>query len=159
MFKHTKANRKDSEKDDFDFKEYMSTDTWERILGAASAAGLDNDKLRSNAVRALGSLLHVSPEANLLMPRHLRLIKQAMLALMKNIETGSLKVRTEKKEEAIELWMDELILLCYVDPMECVPCSEQHAQEPIVSHWPGAVSMDSRLICSVDPVVAVLPQL
>ncbi|ORY95566.1 armadillo-type protein, partial [Syncephalastrum racemosum] len=83
----------ESEKDEFDFREYMSVNTWERILSAASAAGLDNDKLRSNAVRALGSLLHVSPEDNLLMPRHLRLIKQAMLALMKNIETGSLKTR------------------------------------------------------------------
>ncbi|CEP10827.1 hypothetical protein [Parasitella parasitica] len=78
---------------DFDFREYMSTADWIQVLEMSTSGSLDNEKLRPNAVRAIGSLLRVTPKEYFENTRIMSLVKNAMQGLEKNIETGSLKVR------------------------------------------------------------------
>ncbi|KAI9031530.1 armadillo-type protein [Phycomyces nitens] len=83
----------ESEKQDFCIKEWVSTLLWADLVSAATTAALDNDKLRSNAVRALGSLLRITPCSYFDQGRIMLLLKNAMAALVKNIEGGTLKTR------------------------------------------------------------------
>ncbi|KAG0177249.1 HEAT repeat-containing protein 6 [Apophysomyces sp. BC1021] len=81
----------ESEKEEFCLKEWISVSTWIQILTTSTAASVDNDKLRSNAVRAMGSLLRITPKEFFATGRIL--IRNALTGLIKNIETGSLKTR------------------------------------------------------------------
>ncbi|KAI9247652.1 armadillo-type protein, partial [Phascolomyces articulosus] len=83
----------ESEKPDFDISEWISIQVWADILTTATSAALDNDKLRSNAVRAIGSLLRITPQDYFRFGRNLQLVKNAMAGMTKNIESGSLKTR------------------------------------------------------------------
>jgi hypothetical protein len=74
-------------------REYMSTTEWIEVLSTATAGSLDNDKLRSNAVRAIGSLLRITPKEYYENTRIMSLVRNAMDGLVKNIESGSLKTR------------------------------------------------------------------
>lgn len=83
----------ESEKPEFSLREFMSTTEWIEVLSTATSGSLDNDKLRSNAVRAIGSLLRVTPKEYYENTRIMSLIRNAMDGLVKNIESGSLKTR------------------------------------------------------------------
>ncbi|KAI8994959.1 armadillo-type protein [Pilobolus umbonatus] len=83
----------ESEKDSFNLREYISTSDWIDILTSATSAAMDNDKLRSNAVRAIGSLLRLTPKEYFENTRIMSLIANAMNSLVRNIETGPLKTR------------------------------------------------------------------
>ncbi|KAI8144022.1 armadillo-type protein, partial [Fennellomyces sp. T-0311] len=83
----------ESEKPDFDIREWVSMSLWAKMLSAATSAALDNDKLRSNAVRAMGSLLRITPQSYFEFGRNIQLVKAAMASVTKNIESGSLKTR------------------------------------------------------------------
>lgn len=71
----------------------MCTAEWIEILGVVTAGALDNDKLRSNAVRAIGSLLRITPKEYYDNTRIMSLVRNAMDGLEKNIESGALKIR------------------------------------------------------------------
>ncbi|KAI8070052.1 armadillo-type protein [Gongronella butleri] len=77
----------------FQLQERISFHTWTRMLHTANHAALDNDKLRPNAVRALGGLLRVTPEVYFDHPSSMPLVQGAMATLIKNMEAGSLKTR------------------------------------------------------------------
>ncbi|KAI8335129.1 armadillo-type protein, partial [Chlamydoabsidia padenii] len=82
-----------SDTPDFYLREWISISTWMKILGTSTVASLDNDKLRSNAVRAMGSLLRIT-SPDYFQDRHgMFLLRDAMAGLTKNIENGSLKTR------------------------------------------------------------------
>ncbi|KAI8099098.1 armadillo-type protein, partial [Halteromyces radiatus] len=82
-----------SDADGFDLREWISIPTWMKMTSTATSASLDNDKLRSNAVRAIGSLLRITP-LNYFQDRHgMLLVRDALTGLVKNIESGSLKTR------------------------------------------------------------------
>ncbi|CAG8564763.1 9383_t:CDS:10 [Ambispora gerdemannii] len=72
--------------------DFLTVDMFNRIIVAALAASVDNDKVRVNAVRALGSLMRISPERYLL-KEQTGLVKDVVLALTKNFDHGSLKAR------------------------------------------------------------------
>ncbi|CAO3627309.1 unnamed protein product [Mucor fragilis] len=78
---------------EFNLREYMSTTEWIQVLQVSTHASLDNEKLRSNAVRAIGSLLRITPKEYYDNTRIMSLVKNAMHGLEKNIEAGSLKIR------------------------------------------------------------------
>ncbi|KAI8330801.1 armadillo-type protein [Choanephora cucurbitarum] len=82
----------ESAKTEFNLREYMSTTDWIDILNMTIAA-LDNEKCKSNAVRAIGSLLRLTPKEYYDNMRIMALVKHAVLGVMKHIETGSLKTR------------------------------------------------------------------
>ncbi|KAI9478693.1 MAG: armadillo-type protein [Benjaminiella poitrasii] len=85
----------ESEKPEFNLREYLSTTEWMEILSMATAGAVDNEKLRSNAVRAIGSLLRITPKEYFENTRIMSLIRNAVMqGLVKNIEGGSsLKIR------------------------------------------------------------------
>ncbi|KAI7862931.1 armadillo-type protein, partial [Spinellus fusiger] len=83
----------ESERSDLYVSDCISPSLWMQLLNSIAAASLDNDKLRSNAVRALGSLLRITPNHYFQQGRMLSLLAHAMEALIKNIETGTLKTR------------------------------------------------------------------
>ncbi|CAB4383085.1 unnamed protein product [Rhizophagus irregularis] len=72
--------------------EFLIKVMWTRIVKAALSASNDNEKVRPNGVRALGSIIHVSP-TNFLEREERSLIKDVVLSLIKNFESGTLKVR------------------------------------------------------------------
>ncbi|EPB90414.1 hypothetical protein HMPREF1544_02780 [Mucor circinelloides 1006PhL] len=78
---------------EFNLREYMSTTEWIQVLEVSTNGSLDNEKLRSNAVRAIGSLLRITPKEYYQNTRIMSLVKNAMQGLEKNIEAGSLKIR------------------------------------------------------------------
>ncbi|KAI8082570.1 armadillo-type protein [Gilbertella persicaria] len=77
---------------DFELREYMDTPEWIDILNISIAA-LDHEKLKSNAVRAIGSLLRLTPQPYYANTRIMALVKQAVHGLIKHIESGLLKTR------------------------------------------------------------------
>ncbi|KAI8348267.1 armadillo-type protein [Blakeslea trispora] len=82
----------ESVKPEFNLREYMSTTDWIDILNMIIAA-LDHEKCKSNAVRAIGSLLRLTPKEYYDNMRIMALVKHAVLGVIKHIETGSLKTR------------------------------------------------------------------
>ncbi|CAI2176297.1 4075_t:CDS:10 [Funneliformis geosporum] len=72
--------------------EFLINVMWARIVKAGLAASNDNEKVRPNGVRMLGSIIHVSP-TNFLEREERGLIKDVVMILIKNFETGTLKVR------------------------------------------------------------------
>ncbi|CDH49671.1 heat repeat-containing protein 6 [Lichtheimia corymbifera JMRC:FSU:9682] len=83
----------ESEDPEFDFQEWIPLMTWSNIIITATSACTDNDKLRSNAVRALGSILRITSKDYFHARKSAQLLKNAMNGLCKNIETGTLKTR------------------------------------------------------------------
>ena len=71
--------------------EFLINVMWARIVKAGLAASNDNEKVRPNGVRTLGSIIHVSP-TNFLEREERGLIKDVVLTLIKNFESGTLKV-------------------------------------------------------------------
>ncbi|CAO3646136.1 unnamed protein product [Cunninghamella echinulata] len=105
-----------SEMAGFHFNDWVSLDIWMKIVCTATQASLDNDKLRSNAVRAIGSLLRMTPR-NYLDNRHsVQLIREAINSLAKNIETGSLKTRWNACHAASNLLLNETFPIGYIEP-------------------------------------------
>ncbi|KAF9166409.1 HEAT repeat-containing protein 6 [Actinomortierella ambigua] len=72
--------------------EVLTLSTWTDVMQASLAICQDNEKLRSNGVRAIGGLLRVTVEGILERERH-SLVRDAMEILVKNIEQGTLKGR------------------------------------------------------------------
>ncbi|CAG8711283.1 33766_t:CDS:2, partial [Racocetra persica] len=72
--------------------EFLINVLWAKIVKAGLSASNDNDKVRPNGVRALGSIIHVLP-TNFIIREESGLIKDVVMALIKNFESGSLKVR------------------------------------------------------------------
>ncbi|CAG8467088.1 2678_t:CDS:10 [Paraglomus brasilianum] len=72
--------------------EFLTEDIWIRLLRAGLAASNDNDKVRPNGVRILGSVLRIGPKTYL-MKEHNGLVREAVLMIIKNFEYSSLKVR------------------------------------------------------------------
>ncbi|CAO3628299.1 unnamed protein product [Cunninghamella blakesleeana] len=106
-----------SEMDDFDFKDWISLDIWMKFISTATQASLDNDKLRSNAVRAIGSLLRITPR-NFLDNRHsIQLVREVISSLAKNIETGSLKTRWNACHAASNLLLNPIFPIGYIEPL------------------------------------------
>ncbi|KAF0524602.1 ARM repeat-containing protein [Gigaspora margarita] len=72
--------------------EFLINVLWAKIVKAGLSAASDNDKVRPNGVRTLGSIIHVLP-TNFIIREERGLIKEVVMALIKNFESGSLKVR------------------------------------------------------------------
>ncbi|CAG8724060.1 4192_t:CDS:2, partial [Racocetra fulgida] len=70
--------------------EFLINVLWAKIVKAGLSASNDNDKVRPNGVRALGSIIHVLP-TNFIIREESGLIKDVVMALIKNFESGSLK--------------------------------------------------------------------
>ncbi|KAI8987688.1 armadillo-type protein [Mycotypha africana] len=84
----------ESEKEEFALREYMTITEWINIIDMATNGALDNEKLKSNSARSIGSLLRITPKEYFENTRIMSLVKRAIQALVKNIEGGSsLKVR------------------------------------------------------------------
>ncbi|KAI8379388.1 armadillo-type protein [Radiomyces spectabilis] len=93
--------------EEFCFPEWISVGVWRSIMTTATNASMDNDKLRSNAVRAMGSLLQITPKEYFADGRNMQLIKSAMGELIKNMETGALKTRWNACHAASNLLKNE----------------------------------------------------
>ncbi|KNC98329.1 uncharacterized protein SPPG_09399 [Spizellomyces punctatus DAOM BR117] len=70
----------------------ITHETVVEIIRAGLAAAKDNDKCRSNGVRALGNIVRVCPPM-LLVREAERLIKEIVLVVLKNVDSGSVKAR------------------------------------------------------------------
>ncbi|KAF9123815.1 HEAT repeat-containing protein 6 [Mortierella sp. GBA39] len=73
-------------------EEALTLSLWTKIMRTALAVCQDNEKLKSNGIRAVGGLLRVTFEGILERERH-SLVKEAVYALIKHMEQGSLKGR------------------------------------------------------------------
>ncbi|KAG0300777.1 HEAT repeat-containing protein 6 [Linnemannia gamsii] len=73
-------------------EEALTLSLWTKIMRTALVVCQDNEKLKSNGIRAIGGLLRVTFEGILERERH-SLVKEAVYALIKNMEQGSLKGR------------------------------------------------------------------
>ncbi|KAF9119508.1 HEAT repeat-containing protein 6 [Mortierella sp. 14UC] len=73
-------------------EEALTLSFWTKIMRTALAICQDNEKLKSNGIRAIGGLLRVTFEGILERERH-SLVKEAVYALIKHMEQGSLKGR------------------------------------------------------------------
>ncbi|KAF9899990.1 HEAT repeat-containing protein 6 [Linnemannia zychae] len=73
-------------------EEVLTLSFWTRTMRTALAICQDNEKLKSNGIRAIGGLLRVTFEGILERERH-SLVKEAVYALIKHMEQGSLKGR------------------------------------------------------------------
>lgn len=74
-------------------EEALTLSLWTKIMRTALAVCQDNEKLKSNGIRAIGGLLRVTFEGILERERH-SLVKEAVYTLIKHMEQGSLKVST-----------------------------------------------------------------
>ncbi|KAF8969068.1 HEAT repeat-containing protein 6 [Entomortierella lignicola] len=72
--------------------EILTLPLWTRIMKSALTICQDHEKLKSNGIRAIGGLLRVTFEGILERERH-SLVKDAVYALIKHMEQGSLKGR------------------------------------------------------------------
>ena len=72
-------------------EEALTLSLWTKIMRTALAVCQDNEKLKSNGIRAIGGLLRVTFEGILERERH-SLVKEAVYTLIKHMEQGSLKV-------------------------------------------------------------------
>ncbi|KAF9275156.1 HEAT repeat-containing protein 6 [Linnemannia elongata] len=73
-------------------EEALTLSLWTKIMKTALAVCQDNEKIKSNGIRAIGGLLRVTFEGILERERH-SLVKEAVYALIKHMEQGSLKGR------------------------------------------------------------------
>ncbi|KAG9303110.1 hypothetical protein G9A89_005068 [Geosiphon pyriformis] len=72
--------------------DFLTDHMWIKIVKAGLAGSNDNDKIRPNAVRTLGSLMRISPR-EFLTKEQTGLVKDVVMTLIKNFEHGSLKIR------------------------------------------------------------------
>ncbi|KAG0006063.1 HEAT repeat-containing protein 6 [Modicella reniformis] len=72
--------------------EILTLTFWTKIMKSALSICQDHEKLKSNGIRAIGGLLRVTFEGILERERH-SLVKDAVYALIKHMEQGSLKGR------------------------------------------------------------------
>ncbi|KAI9011420.1 hypothetical protein BC832DRAFT_550660 [Gaertneriomyces semiglobifer] len=70
----------------------VTTDVYVQLMRTGVAAAKDNDKCRSNGVRALGNIIRACPKSVLAAERE-RAIKNAVEAVLKNVDSGSVKTR------------------------------------------------------------------
>ncbi|KAG0200139.1 HEAT repeat-containing protein 6 [Mortierella sp. NVP41] len=73
-------------------EEALTLSLWTKIMRTALAVCQDNEKMKSNGIRAIGGLLRVTFEGILERERN-SLVKEAVYALIKHMEQGSLKGR------------------------------------------------------------------
>ncbi|XP_054611967.1 HEAT repeat-containing protein 6 isoform X2 [Dunckerocampus dactyliophorus] len=79
---------------DVDFQEEMSDMLLLKMLQAATRAAADKDKVKCNAVRALGNLLHFLREGQLSRSAFQRPLEDAVRALVKTVQSvATMKVR------------------------------------------------------------------
>ncbi|KAK9536626.1 hypothetical protein VZT92_006393 [Zoarces viviparus] len=77
-----------------DFQEELSDMLLLKMLQAATRASADKDRVKANAVRALGNLLHFLRESQLTRSAFQRPLEDAVLALVKTIQSeATMKVR------------------------------------------------------------------
>ncbi|KAJ8043677.1 HEAT repeat-containing protein 6 [Holothuria leucospilota] len=79
--------------DDSHFLQAFSELLLQRLLEAAISGSSDHDKVKSNSVRALGLLGRILESQTLKKNVFQSLIKKAMETLLRNINTGAMKVR------------------------------------------------------------------
>ncbi|KAI8361925.1 armadillo-type protein [Mortierella sp. GBAus27b] len=72
--------------------EILTLALWTKIMKAALSICQDHEKLKANGIRAIGGLLRVTFEGIMERERH-SLVKDAVYALIKHMEQGSLKGR------------------------------------------------------------------
>ncbi|KAF9958771.1 HEAT repeat-containing protein 6 [Mortierella alpina] len=77
---------------DMVLQEILTLPLWTKIVRTALMICQDHEKLKSNGIRAIGGLLRVTYEGILERERH-SLVKEAVYALIKHMEHGSLKGR------------------------------------------------------------------
>lgn len=80
------------DQNDADFIQDFSDMLLQKMLTVATKGSQDNDKVKSNSVRALGNLLRYIPERSLEKSSMLATMEQSVLALIKNVGTGTMKV-------------------------------------------------------------------
>ncbi|KAF9556114.1 HEAT repeat-containing protein 6 [Mortierella alpina] len=73
-------------------QEILTLPLWTKVMRTALMICQDHEKLKSNGIRAIGGLLRVTYEGILERERH-SLVKEAVYALIKHMEHGSLKGR------------------------------------------------------------------
>ncbi|KAF9980165.1 HEAT repeat-containing protein 6 [Mortierella antarctica] len=73
-------------------EEILTLLLWTKVMRTALMICQDHEKLKSNGIRAIGGLLRVTYEGILERERH-SLVKEAVYALIKHMEHGSLKGR------------------------------------------------------------------
>ncbi|CEG82256.1 hypothetical protein RMATCC62417_16357 [Rhizopus microsporus] len=105
----------ESEKEGFNLREYMSTSEWIDVLSYATSAATDNEKLRSNAVRTIGSLLRITPREYFENTRIVSLVSHAMDGLVKNIESGSLKTRWNACHAVSNVFLNPYFPIGYIE--------------------------------------------
>ncbi|KAI9263034.1 armadillo-type protein [Sporodiniella umbellata] len=105
----------ESKKKEFELRDYMSTSEWIDVLDFSTKLSKDSEKLRPNAVRAMGSLLRVTPKEYFENTRILSLISHAMEGLVKNIETGSLKTRWNACHAASNMLLNSSFPIGFMD--------------------------------------------
>ncbi|XP_068457508.1 HEAT repeat-containing protein 6 [Clinocottus analis] len=77
-----------------DFQEELSDMLLLKMLQAATRASADKDRVKSNAVRALGNLLHFLRQSQLTRSAFQRPLEDAVLALVKTVQSeATMKVR------------------------------------------------------------------
>ncbi|XP_064619703.1 HEAT repeat-containing protein 6-like isoform X2 [Lineus longissimus] len=81
------------DQNDADFILDFSDMLLQKMLTVAAKGSQDNDKVKSNSVRALGNLLRYMPERSLEKSSMMATMEQSVLALIKNVGTGTMKVR------------------------------------------------------------------
>ncbi|KAJ3331867.1 HEAT repeat-containing protein 6 [Blyttiomyces sp. JEL0837] len=78
--------------EDIKSNEVISLEVAANLLKAAIFYAIDNDKCRSNGVRAIGHVFSIAPP-ELVNHEIENLVKEAVLAIMKNIDSGAVKTR------------------------------------------------------------------
>ncbi|KAF9946602.1 HEAT repeat-containing protein 6 [Mortierella alpina] len=73
-------------------EDILTLPLWTKVMRTALMICQDHEKLKSNGIRAIGGLLRVTYEGILERERH-SLVKEAVYALIKHMEHGSLKGR------------------------------------------------------------------
>ncbi|KAG0197753.1 HEAT repeat-containing protein 6 [Mortierella sp. GBA30] len=73
-------------------QEILTLPLWTKIMRTALMISQDHEKIKSNGIRAIGGLLRVTFEGIMERERH-SLVKEAVYALIKHMEHGSLKGR------------------------------------------------------------------
>ncbi|ORX61298.1 hypothetical protein DM01DRAFT_1119402 [Hesseltinella vesiculosa] len=100
--------------EDFNLPEWITFKDWNRMLEIASHAAMDNDKLRPNAVRSLGGILRIAPLSYFERRESLDVVQSVILAIVKNMETGSLKARWNACHAASNTLKNAAIPIGYV---------------------------------------------
>ena len=101
------CTNKENHTDDFiqDFSDMLLL----KLLSTATKAAQDNDKVRPNAVRAVGNLLFYMPERSYGKSSFSEAVHKAVDVLAKNVVSGPMKVRWNAAYAAGSLFRNELL--------------------------------------------------